>query len=186
MAVLLTTGLVACGDDGGTDAVDAPVSSVDSGQTTIDAPLNGVDAPPAIDATPLPPDASTAGRACSFPDSMMLSTAGMLHTGMVCIDADTGNNCRVIVPGQASCFNNQVGFYFIYHSGQNQRSIAGTDGLTLTATSGTGTLMNGNVVSIADGVQGTVTGQASGQSYTLAYQYNSGAFTISLPSLSGP
>gem|GEM_PF-6414195 len=186
--MLLAAALGGCGDDGGTGSIDASTNpTVDSGQATIDAPLNGVDATPQIDATPLPPDASTAGRACSFPDSMDLAVSGMSASGLVCFDPDTGNNCRVITPGQISCFNNQVGFYFGWHQMNTmvQRSIAGRDGLTITAAGGTGSLAGPVVTGIADGASGSVTGQSpTGQSFTLSYQYN--GTTVSLPSLTGP
>lgn len=189
IAALLAATLVGCGDDGGTGSIDASSNpTVDSGQATIDAPLNGVDAAPQIDATPLPPDASTAGRACSFPDSMAMAVSNMSASGLVCFDPDTGNNCRVITPGQFSCFNDQVGFYFGWHDSGTmvQRSIAGRDGLTITAAGGgTGTLSGAAVIGIADGASGTVTGQSpTGQSFTLSYQYN--GTTVSLPSLTGP
>lgn len=179
----LAIALPACGDDGGGMGIDANQTGVDASQQ-VDAPLNGIDAAPPIDATPLPPDSSTAGRACSFPDTAMLSDAQAVGTVMVCFDPATGNSCRVIEQGQISCFNDQVGFAFGIHNPTGMRSIAGRDGVTITGATH-GTINMGRLVDIDDNTAATVTGTAStGQSFTIGFQYNGN--TLSLPNFSGP
>ncbi len=177
--------LIGCGDDGGGDTADAS-QSADSGQNVIDARVTGPDAPPPIDATPLPPDASTVGRACSFPnETIMLSSAGAVSLGMICWDPATGANCRIIGQGQSSCFNDQEGFAFGIHNTMGIRSIAPVSGMSVTGFTGSGQMAGNNVINVTDGTPGSVTGQTStGQSYTLQYEYN--GMTVSLPSMTGP
>ncbi len=183
--VLVSLVQLNCGDDG--DAVDASTNPSIDALVQIDAPLNGVDARPPVDATPLPPDASTVGRACSFPDTVTitLSPSGV-GGALLCFDPATGANCRVIEQIRASCYNDQVGFVFGVNEGVSptQRSIRGVDGGNVTAGS-IGTLMGPALINIPNATAGTVTAQfPGGQQYTAAFQYNS--TTLSLTSLTGP
>lgn len=175
---VVTVIVAACGDDGGT-SVDASQANDASGQAMSDA------APP-VDGTPPPVDASAVGRACGLPNgAITLSMAGAVGLGMICFDPATGDNCRIIDQGQISCFNDQEGFAFGYHSGMDIRSVAPSSGMTITGFTGSGTMMGASIINVTNLTSGSVTGQTStGQSYTLQYRFN--GFTVELPSMSGP
>lgn len=186
VVLLSTLLLVGCGDDGGTNGTVDAAAATDA-VIRHDASIDPSDAALMIDAAPLPPDASTVGAPCNFPETIALSLSPSGVGGaMVCVDP-TGTNCRVIPEIRSSCFNDQVGFGFGLSVPMDDRRVRGIDGLVVTGgTAGTlAVTPTATFWVVADNTPSTVTTQSpAGQSYTVAFEFNGTNLTFT--SISGP